>query len=137
MSDTTLLARAVAADPTDITVRLALADSLQEAGDDVGAEATRLEAVAMHLRAALVSAGFDADRVYTLGLAKAAKGYEARNAERLLDGRCAGLLVVVYGDEAITKTGLKKAGKDSPILYYRKSSGGKWGRSAQTFRVSL
>lgn len=148
MSDVTLLAQAISADPTDDTAALVYADALQESDDEAGAAEVRREVAAKALRAEVIAAGFASSRVYTLGTARTAKGPEARTAERLLTrtpGEIAAdaargrrpLLVVVFGDDAVTKTGLRKGADDSSLMYYRKSSGGKWGRSVQTHRVSL
>lgn len=136
IADVTALAQVVAANPTDATARLVLADAVQEAGDETTAAAHRREAAALELRAKIVAAGYPAHRVFTRWTAAATKGHEARQAERFLTASRS-VLVVIFGEDAITKSGLNKAGKDSPILYYRKSSGGRWGRSVQRFRVSL
>jgi len=136
-NNVTAMSAAVEENPADITARLALADAVQETGDEVGAVEIRREAEALALRAAILTAKvwLREDQVFTLGTAMAAKGHAARTAERHL-GRGDAVQVVIYADAAITKTGLRQVG-NGPILYYRQSSGGKWGRSAQTFRVSL
>jgi len=136
-NNVTAMSAVVAANPADIAARLALADAVQETGDEVGAAEIRREAEALDLRAAILTAKvwLREDQVFTLGTARAAKGHAARTAERHL-GRDDAALVVIYADVAVTKTGLRKVG-NGPILYYRQSSSGTWGRSAQTFRVSL
>lgn len=131
------LTAVVAANPADATATLILADAIQENGDEVAAIAMRNEVAALALRAEILKAKIwlREDQVFTLGTAKVTKGYGARQAEGVLTAKPE-ILVMIYADTAITKTGLKKVG-NGPILYHRKSSGGKWGRSVQTFRVSL
>lgn len=136
MSDVTLLTQVVAANPTDTTARLVLADAVQDAGDEYRAAAMRREAAALELRAKIVEEKFfAASCVFTLGTATAASGYGARAAERYLAANPT-VLVYVYDDTAITKTGFAKS-PNGPIVYHRKSSGGKWSRSVQMHRVSL
>jgi uncharacterized protein (TIGR02996 family) len=132
-----ILSEQVAANPTDTTAALVLADAHQDGGDEAAAVAIRREVEALALRAKLVKGiiWLGASAVYTLGTAKAAKGYAARAAEAYLTNH-PDMLVYVYHDTAITKTPFRKdaAGK---IMYHRKSSGGKWARSVQMHRVSL
>lgn len=131
-----VLTETVAANPADTTAALVLADAVQDNGDEAAAVAIRREVEAVALRAKLVDGivWMPASAVYTLGTAKAAKGYAARAAEAYLT-RNPSVLVYVYHDTAITKTPFRKdaGGK---IMYHRKSSGGKWSRSVQMHRVS-
>lgn len=129
------LTAAVEASPADLTARLVLADAVQESGDEVAAVEIRHEVAALALRAKVLAAGLYADAVFTLGTAKAQNGYAARTAEAYLT-KHPEVLVYIYRDAAITKTGLTKSA-NGPIMYHRKSSGGKWGRSVQMHRVSL
>lgn len=69
------------------------------------------------------------DDGYTRQRARQSKGYDATQARRLFDSDPSLRLVVVSG-VAPTHRGLEYVGRSS-VMYYRKSSGGKWGRSVQ------
>lgn len=61
-----------------------------------------------------------------------AAGYDAKLAARLLT--YPGVKLAVIGTAAPTRCGWRLV-KKSPVLYYRKSSSGRWGRSAKTCYV--
>lgn len=61
--------------------------------------------------------------------ANGAKGYDAGVARKIFLNN-PGVYVVIVSGTAPTHRGLKYTGKSS-VVYYRKSSGGKWGRSVQ------
>lgn len=65
-------------------------------------------------------------------LAGVAAGYDAKLAARLL--AYPGVKLAVIGAAAPTRCGWRIV-KKSPVLYYRKSSSGRWGRSAKTCYV--
>lgn len=77
-------------------------------------------------------------QAYTRSSPDINKSYNARKARELL-GRYPQAEAVIVSDDAPTKRGLTKIKSGnrgigesvSKVLYYRKSSGGKWGRSAE------
>lgn len=77
----------------------------------------------------LVSAACDlaGPEAFTLRSVRDRKGYDARTAENILSDD---VLCVIVSHKAPTKAGFRFVEK-SPIVYYRKSTGGKWGRSVQ------
>lgn len=137
LTDTiSILSEQIAANPTDSTARLVLADAVQESGDEAAAVEIRRETEALALRDKLVKGiiWLGESAVFTLGTAKGAKGYAARTAEAYLMSH-PDVLVYVYRDTAITKTPFRRDASGK-IMYHRKSSGGKWSRSVQMHRVS-
>lgn len=146
MTATRILKDRIAKNPNDITATLVLADAIEEDGDEATAAtirseieakemaAIRRDAEAVELREAIIAKLPEAI-VHTLYTAKAAKGYAARQAEQYLSDHPE-ILVYVYSDVAITKSGLSRNSRGS-AMYHRKSSGGKWARSVQMHRVSL
>ncbi len=89
-----------------------------------GDEASKTEAMEIH--AAIGQSAWTREEADP---ANGAKGYDARVAHRILLADPT-VYVVIVSDTAPTKRNLKYV-KKSGVMYYRKSSGGKWGRSVQ------
>lgn len=131
MSETiAALQLAVEAAPTDSLPKLVLADALDEAGEVAKARTIRLTV-------ALRDRGVPAGEIWTLERAAAEKGHAARTAEQILRG--GKVLVVIYTDESLTASGLLavKTSRQTEVIHYRKSSGGRWGRSVARTYLSI
>lgn len=143
--ETTALTAAVIADHTDRTAQLVLADAAADAGAEYADALAAAEQIARQSRidaitAALLAANVTAAEIWTLDRAKAAKGPAARTCERLLTPEAGGaVLVVVYTDDSLTASGLlaSKTTRKTDVIHYRKSSGGRWGRSVAATRIHI
>jgi protoporphyrinogen oxidase len=116
-----------------------LADWLQERGHEDAAHSLRRADEATRLVARLTADGLvTAAECWTLDRAVAEKGPAARTCEKLL--RAGKVLVVIYTDDSLTDCGLlarKTADKNAPVIHYRKSSGGRWGRSVAQTKIAI
>ena len=143
------LRAAIQATPADDAPRLAYADWLQEHGRDLEAVMQRRKVEARKLKADIVArtrtpeqyVWTDDDAIYGSGwdakVAREKLGVGTKESERpatTADALRTKPLVVVISDRAPTQRGFAYAGgrdRTGPVMYYRKSSGGKWGRSVQ------
>ena len=126
---------AIAANPNDLAPRLIYADWLEEQGNDRDGVAALCYRHSAEAASVVESLGDDLSGVYTRESAADADGYNGRVARDLF-ARKPNLLLVIVTDDAVTSRGLRKTGrKDVPVWYYRKSSGGRYGRSVQSTGV--
>lgn len=140
--ETIALTAAVVADHTDRTAQLVLADAATDAGAEYADALAAAESIARQsridaIRKTLLAANVTAGEIWTLDRAKAAKGHAARTCERMLTGGA--VLVVIYTDGSLTTCGLlgRKSDRKTDVIHYRKSSGGRWGRSAAATRIHV
>jgi hypothetical protein len=119
-----------------------LADWLRDRGHESAAAAMTGEPAELRIaaiRSTLAAGGqVRAGDIWTLDRATVEKGHAARTCESLLrDGKT---LVVIYTDDSLTACGLigaKTTRKDADVIHYRKSSGGRWGRSVAKTRIAI